>query len=101
MDDEELVRHERLLRDLDDLRDVLERSRERVGVDPEELQQVVATALDRAGTHLADAEGEPVGEIKTFRFDPAAPAFARDASWADAFDDLRQRRRMRRERASE
>src|SRR5580704_10940809 len=101
MDDEERARHERLLRDLDDLWDVLERSRERVGVDPEELQQVVATALDRAGTHLEDAEGEPVGTIKTFRFDPADPAFARDASWADAFDDLRKRRRKRRERASE
>jgi hypothetical protein len=101
MDDEERARHERLLRDLDDLWDVLERSRERVGVDPEELQQVVATALDRAGTHLEDAESDPVGAIKTFRFDPADQAFARDASWADAFDDLRQRRRKRRERLSE
>jgi hypothetical protein len=101
MDDEERARHERLLRDLDDLWDVLERSRERVGVDPEELQQVVATALDRAGTRLEDAESKPVGAVKTFRFDPADPAFARDTSWADAFDDLRQRRRKRRERASE
>ena len=101
MDDEERARHERLLRDLDDLWDVLERSRGRVGVDSEELQQVVATALDRAGTRLEDAESEPVGAVKTFRFDPADPAFARDASWADAFDDLRQRRRKRRERASE
>jgi hypothetical protein len=101
MDDEERARHERLLRDLDDLWDVLERSRERVGVDPEELQQVVATALDRAGTHLEDAESEPVGAVKTFHFDPADPAFVRDASWADAFDDLRKRRRKRRERASE
>jgi superfamily II DNA or RNA helicase len=101
MDDEERARHERLLRDLDDLWDVLERSRERVGVDPDELQQVVATALDRAGTRLEDAEVESVGQIKTFRFDPADPAFARDASWADAFDDLRKRRRKRRERASE
>jgi hypothetical protein len=101
MDDEERARHERLLRDLDDLWDVLERSRERVGVDPEELRQVVATALDRAGTRLEDAESEPVGAVKTFRFDPADPTFARDTSWADAFDDLRQRRRKRRERASE
>jgi hypothetical protein len=101
MDDEERARHERLLRDLDDLWDVLERSRERVGVEPDELQQVVATTLDRAGTRLEDAEGEPVGAVKTFRFDPADPAFARDPSWADAFDDLRQRRRKRRERASE
>jgi hypothetical protein len=39
MDDEERARHERLLRDLDDLWDVPERSRERVGVDAQELQQ--------------------------------------------------------------
>jgi len=101
MDDQERGRYERLLTDLDDLRDVLERSRERVGVDPDELQQVVAAALERAGTKLDSAAAEPVGAIKTWRFDPADPAFARDPSWADAFDDLRERRRKRRERPSE
>jgi hypothetical protein len=53
------------------------------------------------GTRLEEAESETMGAVKTFRFDPADPAFARDASWADAFDDLRQRRRKRRERANE
>ena len=97
MDDQERARYQRLLTDLDDLRDVLERSRERVGVDPDELQQVVAAALERAGTKLGTAAAESVGAIKTWRFDPADPAFARDLSWADAFDDLRQRRKKRRE----
>ena len=101
MDDDEQARHGRLLEDLDDLRDVLERSRERVGIDAEELQQVVATALDRAGTSLEGAAAEPVGRVKTFRFDPTDPAFANDPTWADAFDDLRQRRRKRGERSSE
>jgi hypothetical protein len=101
MDDDERARYERLQRDLDDLWSVLERSRERVGVDPEELQQVVAAALDRAGTQLDAAEAEPVGSITTYRFDPADPAFARDPSWGDAFDDLRQRRRKRHERPGE
>ncbi len=101
MDDDERARHGRLLEDLDDLRDVLERSRERVGIDAQELQQVVATALDRAGTSLENAAAEPVGRVGTFRFDPTDRAFAHDPTWADAFDDLRQRRRKRGERPSE
>jgi hypothetical protein len=101
MDDDERARHERLLQDLDDLREMLERSRERVGIDPRELQQVVGAALDRAGARLDEARAEAIGAIDTFRFDPGDPAFARDPSWADAFDDLRQRRRKRGERPSE
>ena len=58
-------------KNIDDLRDILERSRERVGIDAEELQQVVATALARAGTSLESAAAEPVGRVETFRFDPA------------------------------
>jgi hypothetical protein len=42
MDDEEHARHERLLRDLDDLWEILERSRERVGVDPEGTRDAVS-----------------------------------------------------------
>ncbi len=101
MDDDERARHGRLLEDLDELRDILERSRERVGIDAQELQQVVATALDRAGTSLENAAAELVGRVETFRFDPADPAFAHDPTWADAFDDLRKRRRKRGERPSE
>ncbi|MBI5162753.1 MAG: ATP-dependent helicase [Magnetospirillum sp.] len=101
MDDEDRARRQRLLKDLDDLRKVLERSRERVGVDPRELRQVVATALTKAKSDLDQAHAEPVGRVETFRFDPAAEVFARDPSWADAFDDLRPRRRRRGERLAE
>jgi superfamily II DNA or RNA helicase len=98
MDDEERARHERLLREQDDLRRALERSSERVGVNPEDLQRVAAAALSRAGLVLDSARGEPVGNVSTFRLNPGDPAFTRDAGWDDAFDDLRIRPRKRGER---
>ena len=98
MDDEERVRHERLLQEQDDLRRALERSRERVGVNPEDLQRVAAAALSRAGLVLDSARGEPVGNVATFHLNPADPAFAKDAGWDDAFDDLRIRPRKHGER---
>ena len=101
MDDDERARHERLQRDLDDLRRALERARERVGVDPRELRHVVGVALERARISFDEAAADPVGDVKTFRFDPHHPAFAADPSWADAFDDLRRRRRKRGERIGE
>lgn len=97
MDDEERARHERLSREQEDLKRALERSRERVGVDPEDLQRVAAAALSRAGMALDSARGKPVGKIATFRLDPENPAF-KEAGWDDAFDDLRIRPRKRKER---
>lgn len=101
MDDEEHARHERLLKEQDDLRRALERSRERVGVDPADLQRVAAAALSRAGMVLSDTRGEKVGNVATFQLDPSNPAFAKDAGWDDAFDDLRVRPRKRGERVGD
>ncbi len=101
MDDEARVRQERLLREQDELRRALERSRERVGVDPADLQRVAAAALSRAGMKLSDARADQVGEISTFRLDTSDPAFARDTGWDDAFDDLRVRPRKRGERVGD
>jgi SNF2 family DNA or RNA helicase len=101
MDDQTARRRARLLRETEDLQDALERSRERVGVAPDQLTSVAATALSRAGFALEGARGESVGDVSTFRLDPADPAFAGDASWADAFDDLRTRPRKRGERPAE
>ena len=98
MDDEDRVRHERLLGEQDDLRRALERSRERVGVNPADLQRVAGAALSRAGLALDSTRGEPVGNVTTFLLNPADPAFARDAGWDDAFDDLRVRPRKHGER---
>ena len=53
------------------------------------------------GYALDDARGEPVGNVATFRLNPADPAFAKDAGWDDAFDDLRIRPRKRGERLGE
>jgi hypothetical protein len=61
----------------------------------------VGTALARASFDLRAAEADPVGSVKTFLIDPQHPAFARDATWQDAFDDLRQRKRRRGERPYE
>jgi ERCC4-related helicase len=101
MSDDERARRERLLREQDDLRLILERSRERVGVDPHDLRRVAAAALSRIGLDLDETRDKPVGPVDTFRLDPASPAFSREAGWDDAFDDLRVRPRKRRERLSE
>jgi hypothetical protein len=101
MDDEEKARHERLLKEQQDLQESLERSRERVGVRTADLQRVVGAALARAGTSLAKARAETLGDVTTFNFDPADPAFAKEPGWQDTFDDLRARPRKRGERINE
>lgn len=96
MDDDTERRRARQARELDDLRKHLEQSRERVGVDPEELRSVVATALGRAHAPL----GAPVDEVEgtpLFHLDSLNPAFA-TSGWPEALDTLRIRRRNRRDR---
>jgi ERCC4-related helicase len=100
MDDEERVRSQRLLQEQEELRRSLERSRARVGVDPNDLQRVASAALARTGLKLDDLRGESLGGIATFHFDPADAAF-REAGWNEAFDDLRVRPRKRGERLSD
>jgi SNF2 family DNA or RNA helicase len=101
MDDEEQQRHARLLVEQDKLRDELERARKRVGVDPKDLRRVVSVALARIGVDLKTAKGEQVRDVDTYKLDTEHQAFAHDPTWSDAFDDLRMRRRARRQRLSE
>lgn len=101
MDDGDAERIARLKQDLDDLRKVLERSRERVGVDAAELRQVVGTALARGRTDLDGTRAASVGAVETYRFDPSMQAFAHDPGWLATFDELRDRRRRRGERLTE
>jgi hypothetical protein len=101
MDDEEKARYERVLREQRELQDALERSRERVGVAPDDLQRVVGAALARAGLSLDSTRAETIGKAATFMFDPTHMAFAREAGWQDTFDDLRVRPRKRGERIGE
>jgi hypothetical protein len=97
MDDETQARRARQAKEIDDLREVLERSREKVGVDPDELRTVFATALVRAGTSLDDARDGEIGGTPLFRLDPNDPVFAA-SGWPEALDDLRIRRRKRSEK---
>ena len=99
MDDEQARRHVRLRREIDDLRDALQTSRDRVGVSSAELKDVVATALARAGADLAGSRTGQVGSVDLFQLDPESPAF-QAPGWADAFDDLRERPMKRGERPS-
>ena len=101
MDDEEKARYERLLKEQEELRRALENSRERVGVDPDDLQRVVGAALARAGLSLNSTRAEMVGNAATFKFDPDHLAFAKEPGWQDTFDDLRVRPRKRGERLNE
>jgi SNF2 family DNA or RNA helicase len=101
MDDEEKARFERLLKEEEELQDAREKSRERVGVNPDDLQRVMGAALARAGASLDASRDETVGDVPTFRFDPDDQAFAKEPGWQDVFDDLRVRRRKRGERLGE
>jgi ERCC4-related helicase len=101
MDDDEQARFERILNEQQDLQKALEQSRERVGVDPHDLERVVGAALERAGLSLEGARAETVGKAATFRLDPNDPAFAKEPGWQDTFDDLRARPRKRGERLAE
>jgi ERCC4-related helicase len=101
MEEADGKRLDKVKAEIDGLRRSLEKARVRVGVEPDELRQVVGIALQRAGFPLEQAKGGQAGTVATFALDPAHQAFARDGAWQDAFDDLRARRRARRERINE
>lgn len=101
MNEEESERHAQLLADQDRLRAELERARKRVGVASDDLMRVCNVALRRMEVDLTSARTDRLKDIDTFQLDPEHPAFAHDTTWADAFDDLRMRRRARRQRISE
>ena len=97
MDDREERRIQREARELDRMRKLLEDSRKRVGVETTDLKAVVAAALGRAGASLDAARAGEIGGTELFRLDPTAPVFGH-GGWQEALDDLRVRRRGRRER---
>lgn len=97
MDDATERRWAREAKNLDDLRRLLEESRRLVGVDSNELLRVAGTALARMGVSLPGGAAGDVQGVRLFKLDPSNPAFA-GGTWAEAFDDLRVRRRERREK---
>jgi superfamily II DNA or RNA helicase len=70
MDDETAARRARQAKELDDLRALREESRERVGVDPDMLEKVVAEAMARAGASLEAARAGEINGVALFRLDP-------------------------------
>jgi superfamily II DNA or RNA helicase len=101
MDDDERARYARVVAEQQELRGALERSSERVGVRPDDLQRVVSAALARAGVNLESERAETVGDTATYRLNPNDLAFAMESGWQDTFDDLRERPRKRGERIGE
>jgi hypothetical protein len=97
MDDETAARRTRQAKEIDDLRETLERSREKVGVDPDELRTIFATALARAGISLDAARAGEIGGTPLFRLNRDDPVFAA-GGWPDVLDDLRIRHRKRSEK---
>jgi hypothetical protein len=66
-------------------------------VESSDLKAVMAAALGRAGASLETARAGKIGGTELFRLDPATPIFGH-GGWQEALDDLRVRRRGRRER---
>lgn len=77
----------RLRREQDDLAAALDRARDRVGVDPQELQSVVGLALARSGGGWDRSDA--IGSTPVFTLNEAR--LAGDPSWAPLIDDLRTR----------
>jgi superfamily II DNA or RNA helicase len=98
MDDDIEARRQRLKREKEQLERVLEESREAVGVNAADLEDVVGVALERMGVSLPNSSAGKVGETDTFRLDPAASSFVADPSWTGVFDELRRGRPGRIER---
>ena len=97
LDDETDRRRTREARNIDELRRLLEQSRRRVGVDTTELMRVAGVALGRMGTGLAASSAPELERTHLYTLDPTDRAFL-GGTWAEAFDDLRVRRRRRNER---
>jgi hypothetical protein len=99
LDDSEERRIARLKREGEELGRALERARARVGVDPDELMEVIGLALERGGAGWSDEE--TVSEVPVLGLNPDADAFARDPSWRPVFDELRARPMRRGERPAQ
>lgn len=86
LDDGAEARLARLRREQAELAAALDKARDRVGVDPHELQSVVGLALTRSGGGWGAAT---VGTTPVFALDETR--LARDPSWAPLLDELRTR----------
>jgi ERCC4-related helicase len=86
MGDEAELRVARLKEEQERLQRALEHARRRVGVDGADIRRVVEIALQDDGAALQPGRFTVPDALA---LDPDTPAFAKDASWASLFDELR------------
>ena len=89
-------RQSKLMREVDELRDNLERSRIRIGITEPQLRQTLSMSLQLSGAPgITETDRnrdlEPDTPL-TYIFPATADSLARDSGWAPAIDTLRPRR---------
>ena len=89
-------RQSKLMREVDQLRDSLERSRTRIGITESQFRQTLSMSLRLSGAP-GITESDPNRDLepdtpRTYTFPATADALARDTGWAPAIDTLRPRR---------
>ena len=86
----------KLQREVDTLRGRLDRSRQHIGLTPEQLRQTLSMSLRLAGaptiTAIAPGEQPAVDTPQTFTFPGEDAALAQDSGWTHVLDTLRGRR---------
>jgi superfamily II DNA or RNA helicase len=93
--DEELEsnrkRQDDLRRQVDSLRDLVEKSRESIGLDDEQFRQTISSALELVGANPLKPEGNGSGQeaVPRFRFPALDQREGADPTWADTLDTLR------------
>jgi superfamily II DNA or RNA helicase len=93
--DEELEssrrRQDDLRRQVDTLRDLVEKSKESIGLDDEQFRQAISCALELLGAEPLKAGEDKAGEgtIPMFQFPALDQREAADPTWADTLDTLR------------
>ena len=89
-------RQSKLMREVDELRDNLERSRIRIGITESQLRQTLSMSLRLSGapgiTETAPNQELEPDTPRTYVFPAEADTLARDLGWAPAIDTLRRRR---------
>ncbi len=80
-----------LRRQIEGLRDLVEKSRESIGLDEEQFRQTISCALDLVGGDPLKREAEEIEDIEvpTFEFPALDQRDGADPTWADTLDSLR------------
>ena len=89
-------RQQKLVRDVDQLRTRLERSRRHIGITPAQFRQTLSMSLRLARapglTEINPSEPPGPGVPPTYRFPADSQALVRDSGWTGALDTLRPRK---------